>query len=353
MKLMRIMAIALLALYLSPSAYAGWKCDDMYSETFNPDECSDVGTRETPEAFIAAFAESLEAHNTNANRTDWKPGACTVYADTANCSYTWIIFNTATQTNTVSLIKEQTQSSCAETIELSSADKAVTKSSSGNFVQWTVREVPTEICHDSCSYLGESAAKSDCAFVKGSTDTGFCNYFVGLNTANPTCTSDSGYSAPRTGDPLNGKPGTGGDGGSDGGDDGDDGSNTGGGNTGGDDDSGSDFDGELSFESPGELDADSILEDEQNPLAAETFVNHMQTSFADSQFGQAVADFNMNIISNIGNGTCPQPVVDVGFAIVRFESHCELLNSSNVVGILSIVFLAGWSLLAVRIVLSA
>lgn len=352
MRTLYALPVLLPLLYFSQPANADWVCAGVYN-TINPQECTTAGSQATPDAFIAAFAQAAFQHRTNSARENYRAGTCTIDDDSARCEYSWDVYGT-TSTDFVGLVKNETPS-CPSTLEVSGPNSSVISTGGKSYVAWSVSQVVSDICHNSCSYMASSAARSDCHLVKGSTDTGFCNFFVGHNTASPSCSSESGYAAPRTGDPLGGTTSPGGDG-DDGGDDGsgdggDDGGNTGGGNTGGSD--GSDFDGELDFDNPGQLDAKSVIDDERNGLAYERFTLDMQETWNDSEFGKALAEFQQSLNSTSGQGECPRPVIQLGFTTVVLESHCDLLFTPQVLGIFTTIFLAMWSLLAVRIVLSA
>lgn len=262
---------------------------------------------------------------------------------------------------------------------------------------------PETVCSGTCMYEKPAQSNTKNCFLKsGETDTGFCNYAFTLTTdengegtacsastlipeetgdqfnanepaqdhcqVDPTddgCSESGGGSGGDTGeggDTGNGGDtgdtgsggGTGdggsgggsgtGDGGSDSGSDGsDDGSGSGSG-----DGSGSTPGGDSAFNSPGALDLS--VDNSQRELQAkqkfsefkqqldntETF-RSISTAFSGSNSHQAAA--------------CPVGSVSLFGQNIIFDSHCDLFASIR--PILSAVFIALWSLLAVRIVLSA
>ncbi|MFQ6576610.1 hypothetical protein ACLOF5_25535, partial [Pseudomonas sp. UM16] len=198
-----------------------------------------------------------------------------------------------------------------------------------------------------------SVQAGTCYLNKGSTSTGFCNFHIGHNSVSPTCTSDSGYAASQVGDSTStdstepvdpGQPGDGDDG-SDGGSGGDNG------NTGGSDGSGGDFDGELSFVSPGSLDAGTVFDNERNKVHYKSFVYSMQTTFDESGFGKALTSFQAGLSESAGQGVCPVADITIFQTVVSIDAHCTLFTLIS--PILTVVFAAAWSVLALRIVLSA
>lgn len=338
-------------MYVAPGAHAGWVCGEPFMTTTNPQECKAAGSQQTAVALATAFIKELEKKNPN--RAPYALTECTPSGKEFSCRYTFYI-GTSQFSNTVSAVQDAT-ASCPETLESRGDNSSIVKTGDKYNVVWSVRQVTDDICHNSCSYLASSASVSTCYRVAGSSDTGFCNYVVGLNSASPSCASESGYQAPATGDSLDAGSGSGGDsdgGGDEGGDGGGDGSNGGSGDGSGNGGSdGSGFDGELKFSSPGELDAKSIIEREQNGVAAEAFVLGLQTSLNESGFGKAIEGFKQSITNSAMQGVCPTPSFEVFQKVMRFDSHCDLFAS--LAGIASIVFMAGWSIAAIRIVLSA
>lgn len=326
----------------SSFASAGWKCDSSNAAVYES-QCSTAGEQESPESFITAFVNAVRSSNTNPNRTNYSAGACTLNGTTdASCAYSWTSYGSQFN-NTVGIVK--TAAACPETIESRGATSAAIKSGDKYYVAWSVGSVTADICHNSCSYLASSASVSNCYLSTGSTSTGFCNFVVGVNSTSPACAAESGYTAPSTGDPLtpDPDPGDGGDGGS-GGDGGDNGGGDGG-------DDGGSFDGELSFDAPGSLGADSVLDRESNAAKYNSMVRGFEADLNDSGFGQALADFNQKISSAGSLATCPTAQVQLLGTMITFDAHCALFDSVS--SILAAVFLAAWSLLAVRVFLSA
>ncbi|MDH0734123.1 hypothetical protein N5F23_26490 [Pseudomonas sichuanensis] len=344
-----VYCIFLLFLFWLPSqeAFSAWSCNQSYVNSY-PNECQAGAGSATPEAFIEAAMVAARTANTS-SKSNYAVVGCSATAVSTlyNCEYSYINYGKVFKIGL--MIEGATAASCPETLESRGSNSSVTKTGDKYYVTWSVRSVDSDICHNSCSYLAESAAVSNCYLVAGSTDTGFCNYVVGLNSASPSCASEAGYTAPGTGDSLtsNVDPGDGGGDGSDGG--AGDGGNTGGGNGGGSGDSG--FDGELSFSAPGALDTDGVVNSELNAAHYKTFVVGMEADFNDSGIGKALTNFS-NKISGAGQqGSCPTAQIQLLGTVVAFDAHCDLF--SGISPILAVVFMAAWSLLAVRIFLSA
>ena len=64
-----------------------------------------------------------------------------------------------------------------------------------------------------------------------------------------------------------------------------------------------------------------------------------------------MTEFKENIASANSGGICPTADIAILGTIVSFDAHCALFASISPV--LSAVFLAAWSLLALRVFLSA
>lgn len=332
----------------SSTAFSAWKCETSTASSY-AEQCARAGSQESPEALISAFVSAVSALNTNANRTNYKAGACTPNGTTrAICAYSWTAFGTQFD-NSMTAMKEA--DACPGTLEVKGPNSGVTKSGESYYVLWSATSVTSgpDICHNSCSYLASSASGSTCYLSPGSTSSGFCNYVVGLNSASPSCGAESGYTAPSTGDPLtpNTDPGDGGSDGSDGGSG--DGGNTGGGDGGGSGDSG--FDGELSFSAPGSLDTDDVIDSERNAAHYEAFVVGMEADFNESGIGKALTEFRSRIGVAGQQGICPAAQISLLGTLVTFDAHCDLF--SGISPILTVVFMAAWSLMAIRIFLSA
>lgn len=345
MKYLFFIPFLLLAAF-SSSTYAGWKCNPSYVSSYSS-ECSAAGIQDSPESFITAFVNAVRSANTNANRTGYTAGSCTMNgASNASCAYSWTAFGSPFN-DIVGVVKEAAV--CPETVETRGPDAAAIKSGDKYYVAWSVGSVTADVCHNSCSYLASSASGSTCYLSPGSTVTGFCNYFVGLNTASPSCGAESGYRSPSVGDPLT--PST------DPGDGGDGGTNPGGGNDGGDGDGGnggdgdSGFDGELSFDNPGALNGALILDSEVNAVHYDAFVRGMEADLNESDFGKALTEFKEKIASGGSQATCPTADVYLLGTMIRFDAHCALFDSVS--SILAAALLAAWSILALRIFLSA
>ena len=259
---------------------------------------------------------------------------------------------------------------------------------------------PASVCSGTCLYEKPPQSNTkDCYLVTGETQTGFCNYgftlvtddngdgtqcststvipneigdeFNATEPADPCKTdptgegcgdSGGGTGGGDTGDGDGGDDGntgggdgsgTGGDGSGDGSDTGDGGSGDGSGSGDGGSDSGSGGDGgstpgDSAFTSPGALNlsvdsAQRELEAKQKYSGfkqeldnTETF-RSISTAFSGSNPHEAAA--------------CPVGSVTLFGQNIIFDSHCDLFASIR--PILSAVFIALWSLLAVRIVLSA
>lgn len=345
-----VYSIFLLFLFWLPSdeAFSSWSCSQAYVSSY-PNECQAGAGSATPEAFIEAAMVAARAANTSSRATDYAVVGCsaTAVASMYSCKYSYKYFGSLFEIGIN--IEGATEASCPETLESRGSNSSVTKTGDKYYVTWSVRSVDSDICHNSCSYLAESAAVSNCYLVAGSTDTGFCNYVVGLNSASPSCASEAGYTAPGTGDSLtpNVDPGDGGSDGSNGG--AGDGGNTGGGNGSGSGDSV--FDGELSFSAPGALDTDGVVNSELNAAHYKTFVVGMEADFNDSGIGKALTNFNNKIFGAGQQGSCPTAQIQLLGTVVAFDAHCDLF--SGISPILTVVFMAAWSLLAVRIFLSA
>lgn len=345
-----IYSISLLFLFLLPSddAFSAWSCNASYEPSY-PTECQAGAGSATPEAFIQAAMTAVRDANTNPKRLNYTVVGCsaTPIPTLYNCKYSYTYLGSLFETGIA--IKQTADPSCPDTLESRGANSSVTKTGEKYYVTWSVRSITSDICHNSCSYLAESASVSNCYLVTGSTDTGFCNYVVGLNSANPSCASEAGYSPPGTGDSLtaNSDPGDGGGDGSDG--DSGNGGNTGGGNSGGSGDSG--FDGELSFSSPGSLDTDDVIDSERNAAHYDAFVVGMEADFNESGIGKALTDFRSRIGVAGQQGICPAAQISLLGTLVTFDAHCDLF--SGISPVLTVVFMAAWSLMAIRIFLSA
>lgn len=336
----------LLIFVFSSSSHAGWKCNPSFSSSYSSD-CSSAGVQDSPESFITAFVSAVRSANTSPNRTGYTAGSCTMNGNSnASCAYSWTSFGSHFD-DSVGIVKEAAV--CPGTVETRGPDAAAIKSGDKYYVAWSVSSVTADVCHNSCSYLASSASGSTCYLSPSSTVTGFCNYFVGLNTASPSCNAESGYKSPSVGDPLtpSSNPGDGGNGGTNPGG-GNDGGNGNGGN-GGDGDSG--FDGELSFNSPGSLEGKSILDSEVNAAHYNSFVHGMESDLNESGFGKALNEFNQKIASSGSTAACPKATVFLLGSMITFDAHCALFDLVS--PILSAVFLAAWSLLALRVFLSA
>ncbi|WNF58473.1 hypothetical protein [Pseudomonas sp. SG20052] len=349
MKFLYVLPLLFLALF-SSSAFAGWKCNTTTTAGF-PSQCSRASVKDSPETLITAFVDAVVALNTNVNRKDYKAGVCTMNgSENAICGYSYTSFGTVTN-NSIGAIKEAVV--CPGTIEVRGPDSPLIKSSTDGkyYVSWRTESVESDICHNSCSYLASSAQStgSSCYRSSGSTSSGFCNFFVGLNSPSPSCSAEAGYTAPAVGDPLNPStdPGDGGDDGTD--PDPGDGGNPGDGGDGGDGDSG--FDGELSFSNPGSLKADSVLDSEVNAVHYQAFVHGMQVDLNHSGFGVAMEEFQQKISASNSGGTCPTADIAILGTIITFDAHCVLF--AEISPILSAVFLAAWCLVALRVFLSA
>lgn len=331
----------------SSGASADYNCTATYNSATSK-ECADAAGASSPEAFITAYTAAADKYKTSAGRINYTAGSCSVLSGTTySCDYSWTFYGKPFN-NSVSIVGEAAPK-CPDTVEVRGPDSSVTKSGDRYYVTWSVRSVTSDICHNSCSYLASSASGSTCYLSPGSTSTGFCNYVVGLNSSSPSCGAESGYTSPSTGDPLtpNTDPGDGDDDGSDGGSG--DGGNTGGGDSGGD--GGSSFDGELSFSSPGPLDPDAVLDSELNSVHYKSFVIGMQADFNESEFGKALIDFQAKTATGASGGMCPEASIPILGTSVSFDSHCALFASIS--PILTAVFIAAWSLLAMRVFLSA
>jgi len=355
--IIRTFPLLLVSLLLSTGAHAGWVCGEPFMSTTNPQECKAAGSQQTPEALATAYIKEIEKKNPS--RAPYALTECTPSGKEYSCRYTFYI-GSSQFSNTVAAAQDAS-ASCPETLESRSDNVGVTKAGDKYFVLFSVGSVTDDICHNSCSYLASSASISTCYRVTGSTDTGFCNFVVGLNSASPSCTSESGYKAPATGDSLSGGTGTGG-GGDDGGDsgtggDGGSGGDGGTGGSGGDGDSdgsdGSGGDTEPDFVAPGKLNAKDVLEDEKNQLKYQQFVTTLETSFNDSGFGSAVNQLKQTLLTTGVGAACPTPVIELSFVTVVISSHCDIYNNSDLAAIFTTVFMAGWGLLSLRIVLSA
>ncbi|WP_339434323.1 hypothetical protein [Pseudomonas sp. EA_65y_Pfl2_P78] len=343
----RYLLLALLLPLYTCAVNAAWKCNDTYLSA-TPASCKTAGTQETPEAFLQAYVAAEVAANTNPNK-QWKAKACsTTSASTAICNFDLILYTTNVVSNSVGLQKEAAV--CPETLESRGPDSAAVKSGDKYYVAWSIGSITNDICHSACSYLASSATTSTCYLTSGSTTSGFCNYVVGLNTQRPACVAEYGYSAPKVGDPLtpSTNPGDGSDGGSDGGSGGNDGG-TGGNGSGGNGDG--TFDGELSFSSPGALDAQSVIGKESNAAAYDALITGMQADLNESDIGTAVNEFTQKMSSMSTVSTCPTSTVQILGTTIVLDVHCILFNSISPT--LNIVFLACWSLLALRVFLSA
>lgn len=332
-----------------PSAVAGWKCTSS-SSAATPQACAAPGTASTPEAFISAYVDYLRSTNTDSNKDNYKAKTCSPLGSstTYTCDYSYVFLGTREMSN---MIFVEQVADCPQTLESRGSFAAVSKTGQKYNVLWSTRSVTDDICHNSCSYLASSATVSNCYLVTGSTDTGFCNYVVGLDSASPTCNVESTYSAPGTGDSLDvDETGDGEGGGSDGGlgEGGDTGDGESGGGDSGD---GSVFVRDIAFVNPGQIDANSIVAKEDNAIGYQRFVLKMDTDFNESGFGKALQSFNTKVSSSAQQGICPTADIAVFGTIVVLDSHCALISSYS--SILSTVFLACWSLLAVRIFLSA
>lgn len=345
MKFLYVLPLLFLVSF-SSSAFAGWKCNASTTAGY-PNECSRAGVQDTPEALISSFVSAVTALNTNVNRKDYKAGACTMNgSQNAICAYSWTSFGTV-MNNSIGALKEAVV--CPDTVEVRGPDSPIIKSGGKNYVSWKEDSVVNDICHNSCSYMASSVNRANCYLAAGSTSTGFCNFFVGINSASPTCAAESGYTSPAVGDPLDPvvDPGDGGDDGTD--PDPGDGGNPGDGNNGGDGDSG--FDGELSFTNPGSLNADSVLNSEINAVHYQAFVHGMQVDLNHSGFGVAIQEFQQKISSANSGGACPTADIAILGTIITFDTHCILF--AEISPLLSAVLLAAWSLLALRVFLSA
>ena len=327
----------------TPPAFAGWKCSNAEAAS-EPQYCAAAGTQATPEQFASLYVDAVRQAQSSAYKTNFKVDSCSFLADTlASCGYSWTSYGSP-MSNSVSAQKEAV--SCPDTVEVRGPNAAAIKSGDKYYVAWSVSSVTADVCHNSCSYLASSASGSTCYLSTGSTDTGFCNFVVGLNSASPSCGAESGYTAPSVGDPLT--PST------DPGDGGGDGSNPGGGGdgdggNGGDGDSG--FDGELSFDNPGALDGAAILGSEVNAVHYDAFVRGMEADLNESGFGKALTEFNEKMAAGGSQAACPTADVYLLGTMITFDAHCALFDSVS--SILAAALLAAWSILALRVFLSA
>lgn len=355
--IIRLAPLFLLSLYFAPNAYAGWSCDATFLKV-TPEQCEAAGSQSTPEAFASTYLKAQEKKYPD--RVPYTLDACIASGDDYSCRYSFYI-GTSKLNGTVMVMQDSPSVSCPETLESRGDDSSVVKIGDKYNVVWSVRQVTDDICHSSCSYLASSASVSTCYRVAGSSDTGFCNFVVGLNSASPSCTSESGYKAPATGDSLSPGTGTGGGGddggdggtGGDGGSGGDGGTGGSGGDGDGDESDGSGFDGELDFDDPGKLDAKEVFEDEKNKSSYGSFVIQLEASYNESEFGRSVNQLKQTLLTTGTGAACPTPVVQLYFTTFTIDSHCQIYNNSDLASIFTTVFMAAWALLALRIVLSA
>lgn len=341
--------IGLLFLLPSSWAFAGWTCNQS-SAAVHPNQCAATGVQDTLESAANAFMNAYKNMG-NPSYRDYKLGVCTsLGANDSICAFSWTYLDKPLNMS-VMLTKTDDQV-CESAVSLRGPDSTATKTGNEYYIQWTIRSIDSDICYKSCSYLASSVQAGTCYLNKGSTSTGFCNFHIGHNSASPTCTGDSGYAAEQVGDSTSidpaepvdpGQPGEGGDG--------DDGSGGGNGDTGGSDGSGGDFDGELSFVNPGSLDANAVFDNERNKVHYKSFVYSMQTTFDESGFGKALSSFQAGLSESAGQGACPVADITIFQTVVSIDAHCTLFTLIS--PILTVVFAAAWSVLALRIVLSA
>ncbi|WP_411959588.1 hypothetical protein ACK56M_14645 [Pseudomonas sp. s4] len=322
----------------SSSASAGWVCS---STALYPIQCAAAADSPTAEQFSAVY---LAAFDDSGLYKNYAPGSCIADSPTRKiCTYTYTHGGNP-RSASFSIIGSDTVT-CEDTLESRGPDSTAIKSDNKYYISWSVSSVTQDICHNSCSYLASSAAASTCYLNTGSTSSGFCNYVVGLDSSNPACTGEVGYQQPSIGDSLTITTPT--DPGGDGGDVCESDPNAEGCSTPGEGAGGS-FDGELSFKSPGQLDIEKFT-DEKNAGRYQVFLYKMQADLYDSRTGMALQNFRFSI--NSGGAACPAASFTVLNTPIFMDTHCRLFDAISPV--LSIVFLAAWSVLAMRIVLSA
>lgn len=329
----------LLLIAFSSNASAGWVCA---STTLYPTQCAAAANSPTAEQFAVVY---LAAFDDSGLYKNYVPGQCIVdYGDRKTCSYTYTHGGNP-KSSTFSVIGSDTIS-CDETLETRGPDSTAIKSGDKYYISWSVSSVTKNICHNSCSYLASSAVVSNCYLNTGSTTSGFCNYFVGVDSSNSSCSVESGYNKPTIGDSLTITTPPPIEGGGDG-----DGDGEGEGEGDGDGVSNVIVDGgELSFETPTELDTEKYLNEQEGTKRSREFVNKLKSQLDTSQFGISLNDFQQKAES-MGSGTCPVASLNMFQTTVVFDSHCTLFL--QIIPLLSAVFLAAWSILSIRIVLSA
>ncbi|WAB95622.1 hypothetical protein OSW16_13690 [Pseudomonas putida] len=346
--------LALLAfLNFAPSAFAGWQCSDSYKQGATAAACSSAGVKSTPELFVAAYVGYLRSSNTDTTKSNFTAKGCSALSSTMyKCDYSYTLTydqaGTREMANIVFAVPAE-DVVCPEVLRSRGSLSPASYNGKDYSVIWSTRQVTEDICHDSCLYLASSASTSTCYLVTGSTDTGFCNFSVGLDSSSPNCTVESAYLPPGTGDPLNASD-------PDEGEDTGEGGDTGGGDVGGGDGGANSGDGsvfvrDIAFVNPGNIDATSIINKEENAIGYQRYALQMEVDFNESAFGKALVDFDSKISGSAQQGICPAPEIPVFGTVVTLDAHCTLL--SNYSGILSTVFLACWSLLAVRVFLTA
>lgn len=240
------------------------------------------------------------------------------------------------------------QSSCELAVLLSSPDRPIINSGGDLFVSWSVSEVSSDICYDSCLYDKSTATVSTCYQSDGQTTVGYCNFGVSSaldeNNQPSTCSSSNDYSASKIGTtPVGGGDTGGGDTG---------GGDTGGGDTGGGGDgSGGDVfvtGGELDFFSSGDVfvDPDLALEIEETK-----FDSFLQGALSDTLGGDEFGEFKSSLLTYSTRGSCPALSFDFLGVPIYSDTHCVLFE--DVRGLLSLIFMAAWTFLGIRIALSA
>lgn len=240
-------------------------------------------------------------------------------------------------------VSEPEPSNCPLAVLLSSGDHPIVQNELGSFVIWGVQDIVDDVCHNSCLYDVDTATVSTC-YANAGGNTGYCNFgmsaYLDSNNQPESCAQSNDYDPSKTtGTPIGGS-GDGGDGG-----------DTGGGDTGGGDGTGGDVyvtGGELGFTSSGDIFADAGLALE---IESTKFESHLQGVMSDTLGGEEFGEFKQSLLTYSARGSCPALSFDFLGVQIYSDTHCVLFE--DVRGLLSLIFMAAWTFLGIRIALSA
>lgn len=324
--------------------------------------CSYAKGSSSPEAFISKLVSYVSQNRPSDDYSNYTAKSCTAAgSDFYMCGYSFTYLGNVN--NFTVFVESIKTADCPETIENRGPNSTAVKSADNKYyVIWQASSVTSDICHNSCSYSASSVAVSKCYLATGSTTTGFCNYFVALDTESPSCSGESGYLIPVTGDPLN-PSGSDGDEGSDEdpdpGDPGDNSDPSDGGDTdpspggeGGSGNSGGSSGGtatDIVFSNPGSLEIDALIKEGVGEARYTNLPLALSIGYNASNFGAAVNQLQDEIALNAQSATCPTPSMNLFGTDFVIDAHCTFLEL--ILPDISAVFMAGWVIAGILIVL--